>query len=419
MATLVLALCMLAVSPAQAAQWGSPVYGDPPFFCPNQSTMGHADVTTNDPSAPTNPEQNTFYGFASNPGYEDWYAYFYGWFRGRPDDDSGWVYLMRVTVGNHGHWNFGLHPTEGWALRGHVKQYIAYYNWTFGGQCGMGAYGSSSPPPFMADQQPDPVVDFWVDTTPPDNPVPRVAIVTATSMTMTWDPVQDRGDPGTGRGYWAVGMSNGGGYRSWYTLNGGAALDYRDTPNPVSRSVGGLNGNDTLCLYVVAYDALLNATGPNRACATAVPPPPAPAAPSAGAVRANPAAYGLAGLDSWFWLDPALQSQTTQVVANGYTYQVTMSPSSVAWTFGDGASENGAGAGGGGQAYPAQSQIIHRYETQSQTGYQVTATVTWQETWTVTVGGQTYGPYAGGTFSSAAAPLAYPVQQAQPDLLTT
>ena len=36
------------------------------------------------------------------------------------------------------HWNFA---DNGWAVHGHAKQYIAYYNWTFGGQCGLGRYG--------------------------------------------------------------------------------------------------------------------------------------------------------------------------------------------------------------------------------------------------------------------------------------
>src|SRR6266568_693276 len=130
-------------TPALAASPGSgPGYGDPPGWCTRFSDMWPATVVTNDPLVGTNPERNTFSGFHPNPGYDDWYGYFYGDFRGSPGDASGWVKLLHEFYPKQYSWNFA---TNGWAVHGHAKQYIAYYNWTFGGQCGMGRYGNLAP----------------------------------------------------------------------------------------------------------------------------------------------------------------------------------------------------------------------------------------------------------------------------------
>jgi len=106
---------------ADASQWGSP-YGDPFGFCAEQSRLpaSYGVVVTNDPSVPTNPERDTFWGWHPEPGYDDWYGYWYGDFRGRPGDDSGWTRLMTVQYGSTGHWNFS---DFGWAVHGHAKQY--------------------------------------------------------------------------------------------------------------------------------------------------------------------------------------------------------------------------------------------------------------------------------------------------------
>ena len=204
---------VLALIPTRASAdsaWGSPQYGDPPSWCTNFSDMWAATVVTNDPLVGTNPEQDTFYGFHRNPGYDEWYGYFYGDFRGSPGDSSGWVRLLHETYPRHYHWNFA---SNGWAVHGHAKQYIAYYNWTFGGECGLGAYGRKSPPPYMADQYGYPVVDIYVDSVPPFDPQPRVAAVTPSSVAFTWDPVADRGD-GAGRDYFVSGLDH---YVSWLT----------------------------------------------------------------------------------------------------------------------------------------------------------------------------------------------------------
>src|SRR5205823_3069772 len=139
-------------------RWGAPPYPDPPYFCPNQSPMDYQSLVTNDPNVAGNPEQNTFWGWHANPGYDDWYGHWYGDFRGTFDDDSGWRYLFRIPYGQRGHWNFSSY---GWKVHGHVSQWIAYYNPTFGGQCGYGRYGYPSAPPYMADVVGFPVVDIY------------------------------------------------------------------------------------------------------------------------------------------------------------------------------------------------------------------------------------------------------------------
>ena len=129
----VLAVLCFAFVPrlAAASQWGSG-YGDPPGFCPAQSWLPatYTTVVSNDPKVGSNPEQNTFWGSHPNPGYDDWYGYWYGDFRGRPGDASGWQLIRRVDYPSHWRWNFG---DGGWSVHGHVKQYIAHCHWTFGG----------------------------------------------------------------------------------------------------------------------------------------------------------------------------------------------------------------------------------------------------------------------------------------------
>src|SRR6266566_1207951 len=66
-----------------------------------------------------NPERDTFYGFHPNPGYDDWYGYFYGDFRGTAGDASGWIKLLHEDYPSHYSWNFA---SNGWAVHGHVKQ---------------------------------------------------------------------------------------------------------------------------------------------------------------------------------------------------------------------------------------------------------------------------------------------------------
>src|SRR3954452_25073378 len=100
---IVLAAAVAAVlsAPQLVSASGSSGYGDPPGWCTRYSDMWTATVVTNDPLVGTNPERDTFYGFHPNPGYDDWYGYFYGDFRGTPKDTSGWVKLLHERYPDH------------------------------------------------------------------------------------------------------------------------------------------------------------------------------------------------------------------------------------------------------------------------------------------------------------------------------
>jgi hypothetical protein len=401
---------VLSLSPrlAAASQWGSS-YGDPPGFCPAQSWLPRSYWSlpvTNDPTVADNPEANTFYGYHSDPGYDNWYGYWYGDFRGRPGDASGWREIVDyLQYPNTYHWNFG---DWGWAVHGHAKQYIAYYNWTFGGQCGMGWYGSWWPAPYMADVDGWPVVDIYVDSVPPANPVPRVSATTTTSIGFTWDPVSDQGD-GAGPDYVVVGLDH---YTSWLTVDGGPPVGRQDSSAPLQLSATA-TPRDTVCAFVTAADKLGNTTPPQSVCGSPVGPPPLPPPPSPGSVAANPVP-GLSGLPAWFWLQPAPAPVTTQETVGGRLYRVVAQPVSADWSFGDGSSLPGAGFGA---AYPTPSSVQHPYDAESASGYLVAARVNYTVSYWWLGGGGWVGPYPLGAQAVVQAGLSYPVRQAQPELI--
>jgi len=389
---------------AEASQWGS-AYGDPPGFCPAQSLLPstYTALVTNDPTVAANPERDTFWGIHPYPGYDDWYGYFYGDFEGRPGDDSGWRYITTSWFGDVAHWNFA---GWGWQVHGHVKQYIAYYNWYFAGQCGLQL-------PKMADVYGNPVVDIYVDSVPPNPPAPRAVTLTPSSVTFGWDPVSDRGD-GAGADYFESGMDH---YRSWLTIAGGPPQQLADSPEPRRLTAPGLAAGQDACLHVLAYDRLQNATPEQQACARVLAPPPVPAPPPAPTIRVSPAAPGLAGLDTWYWLFPPPATTSIDLNLGGYQYRITQAPTAVAWAFGDGSTQNLAAPAGLGLAYPAESPVSHVYQRHSAAGYPISATVSWSLSWSVLAAGKWYGPYALGTQSSPPALLTYPVRQAQTELL--
>ncbi|HEV2027495.1 MAG TPA: hypothetical protein VGS16_03060, partial [Candidatus Dormibacteraeota bacterium] len=363
-------LALFPTGAVAGSAWGSSQYGDPPNWCTKFSDMWTATVVTNDPLVGTNPEQDTFYGFHPNPGYDDWYGYFYGDFRGSPGDSSGWVPLLHETYPNHYHWNFA---TNGWAVHGHAKEYIAYYNWTFGGQCGFGAYGRSSPPPFMADQYGYPVVDIYVDSVPPFNPQPYVAAITPSSVAFTWDPVADRGD-GAGRDYFVSGLEH---YVSWLTMGGvPGRVQLASTAMPRTVTLASMNPQDTACLHVQAVDRVKNTTAEQVACASPLAPPPMPAwlGPQI-AITANPSPRGLVGLDSWFWLAPAPATITVDEKIGATNYVVRATPRGADWDFGDGNSRRVGDRSGFGTPYPQRSPVSHTYEAHSRPGYVVGASI--------------------------------------------
>ncbi|GAC1504519.1 MAG: hypothetical protein NVS1B3_01420 [Candidatus Dormibacteraceae bacterium] len=407
----------LALQPASVtagSTWGSPEYGDPPGWCTNLSDMWTTSVVTNDPLVGTNPERDTFYGFHANPGYDEWYGFFYGDFRGTPGDASGWVPLLHENYPQHYHWNFA---DNGWAVHGHVKQYIAYYNWTFGGQCGLGAYGNASPPPYMADQYGYPVVDIYVDAVPPFDPKPYVAAITPTSVAFTWDPVADRGD-GAGKDYFVSGLDH---YLSWLTLGDRPdRLQLASTALPRILTLAGMSPRDSACVHVQAVDRVQNSTGDQVACAAPLAPPQMPTWEElASAVTANPKATGLVGLDTWYWLAPPPRAITAGTTERGILYEVTATPTGVDWDFGDGVLLRVADAAGFGQPYPQPSSVKHTYEAHSQSGYAVEASVRYAVTWRAVAGSSHFGPYPLGGVQLPAHPLTYRVVQAQPELLET
>jgi hypothetical protein len=412
-AALVLVVALQPVAVRAASAWGSAGYGDPPGWCTNLSDMWTSKVVTNDPLVRANPERDTFYGFHPNPGYDDWYGYFYGDFRGVPGDASGWVKLLHETYPQRYHWNFA---DNGWAVHGHVKQYIAYYNWTFGGQCGLGAYGGDAAPPFMADQYGYPVVDIYVDSVAPFTPRPYVAAVTSVSVSLTWDPVADRGD-GAGADFFMSGVDH---YVSWLTTGGSARLQLASTTGPRVVSLVGLRGGDVACLHVVAVDAVGNASPQGMECGSALVPPPAPSWPDPGvAVAANPSAPGLVGVDTWLWLAPLPLPIVVQEVDRGVGYTVSATPVGARWDFGDGDSTTFEGAAGFGTVYPAQSSVTHVYQAHRAGGYAVQAFIRYAVSWTAHVAGRDYGPYPMDALDLAAIPLAYAVRQAEPELVET
>jgi hypothetical protein len=374
--------------------------------------MWTAKIVTNDPLVGMNPERDTFYGFHPNPGYDDWYGYFYGDFRGTAGDASGWVRLLHEDYPNHYHWNFA---DNGWAVHGHAKQYIAYYNWTFGGECGIGRYGSASPPPYMADQYGYPVVDIYVDSVPPQAPRPEVLRISTNSVAFTWNPVVDVG-AGAGADYFVAGMDH---YTSWVTMNDSSQpRQLLETVEPRTVTQAGMSPLDVACVHVQAFDRVQNASPEQVKCSRALAAPPMPRwTELAARVVANPAGIGLVGLDSWFWLDPAPHAVTIHEINGGIDYAITATPVSATWNFGDGGIADLAGASGYGRPYPQPSSITHVFEAHTQDGFIVRASVRYAVTWTASMAGRSPETHPMGMFVQTALPLRYPVKQAQPELL--
>ncbi|HEX6547520.1 MAG TPA: hypothetical protein VF134_02110 [Candidatus Dormibacteraeota bacterium] len=402
---------LTATREVAASSWGS-AYGDPWGFCPWYSFLPYTytSVVTNDPSVPNNPERDTFWGIHYDPGWDQWYGYWYGDFAGHPGDDSGWHYITTSYYGGPpGHWNFA---DFGWQVHGHAKQFVGYYNWTFGGSCGYGYFGAGGPPPYMADVYGWPVVDIYVDSVPPNPPVPVVIGVTTSSVSFSWGPVSDRGD-GAGADYFVAGFDH---FLSWVTVNGGPPQQYAATPYPRALTASGLAAGQTACVHVSAFDALGNGTGDQVACGSVLAPPPPPPAPPPPSVQINPWPAGLTGLDSYFWLSPRPASVYNVEYVGSTEYVVSSRPEQVTWVFGDGGEDFYSVPAGFGQAYPMPATVVHRYQTQSAGGYPVSAIITYARSWEVLSGGTWLGPYGMDIVEVMAGPVFYPVRQAQPEI---
>ena len=76
-------------------------------------------------------------------------------------------------------------------------------------------------------------------------------------------------------------------------------------------------------------------------------------------IGANPAAKGLVGLRSWFWIE-GFSGQVTAppITAFGMTIEVRMATGSVTWDFDDGTVEQGDL----GRAYPEESTVQHAHQ---------------------------------------------------------
>ena len=115
-------------------------------------------------------------------------------------------------------------------------------------------------------------------------------------------------------------------------------------------------------------------------------------------VSFNPANAAVVNLPTWLWVDPAIwHSYSVTATAGAVTATATATPVSVAWTMGDGGS---VGCGGPGSVYqpelPSSAQTTYcsyAYPVASvgqpsstggpgQPAFTVTATVTWQVSWT-------------------------------------
>lgn len=119
-----------------------------------------------------------------------------------------------------------------------------------------------------------------------------------------------------------------------------------------------------------------------------------------GQIHLSPAANGLTGAASWFWLDPAPAATSASVSLAREQVTVTAEPTGVEWRFGDGATD----AGGSGVAYREGSlpagAVTHVYETRclpgdqgrnpyvlsgcGTNGYSVVAIVSWQVSYAAT-----------------------------------
>ena len=87
-------------------------------------------------------------------------------------------------------------------------------------------------------------------------------------------------------------------------------------------------------------------------------------------IGVNPAARGLVGLDSWFWVEGFDGSVAAPpITAFGVTVDVRLSSGGVTWDFGDGESV----AGDLGRAYPEESTVQHVHQHDGT--FTITATI--------------------------------------------
>jgi hypothetical protein len=126
-------------------------------------------------------------------------------------------------------------------------------------------------------------------------------------------------------------------------------------------------------------------------------------------IGVNPAAKGLAGLRSWFWIDGFAGSVTAPPIsAFGLTIDVRMAAGGVRWDFGDGTIADGDL----GRAYPEESTVQHAHRSAG--SYRITATIALVPEYRVNGGGWITLPNL-----MAVAATTHQVEQRQPVVTKT
>jgi hypothetical protein len=126
-------------------------------------------------------------------------------------------------------------------------------------------------------------------------------------------------------------------------------------------------------------------------------------------IGVNPAAKGLAGLRSWFWIDGFAGSVTAPPIsAFGLTIDVRMAAGGVRWDFGDGTIADGDL----GRAYPEESTVQHAHRSAG--SYRITATIALVPEYRVNGGGWITLPNL-----TAVAATTHQVEQRQPVVTKT
>lgn len=126
-------------------------------------------------------------------------------------------------------------------------------------------------------------------------------------------------------------------------------------------------------------------------------------------IGVNPAAKGLAGLRSWFWIDGFAGSVTAPPIsAFGLTIEVRMTSSTVRWDFGDGTVQDGDL----GRAYPEESTVQHAHRSSG--AYRISATIALVPEYRVNGGGWITLPDL-----TAVAATTHQVEQRQPVITET
>ncbi|MGK2947829.1 MAG: hypothetical protein ACSLFP_04595, partial [Acidimicrobiales bacterium] len=121
------------------------------------------------------------------------------------------------------------------------------------------------------------------------------------------------------------------------------------------------------------------------------------------AIGVNPAAEGLVGLASWFWVEGFTGTATAPPIsAFGLTIDVRLSSGTVTWDFGDGTRRSGDL----GRAYPEPSSVQHTHQRHGT--YDVVAEIDLVPEYRVDG-----GPWITLPNLQATATVAHPVQQRQ------